>query len=266
MKTGFVQFRPIFGDIEGNVRQMESLIAPLEADLLVLPELANSGYAFTSKEELASLAEPFDNSPSLDRLQALAAEKNCSMVAGFAEKEGGRLYNSSALLRPDGSRELYRKIHLFGAENRFFTPGDIPFEVHETDAARIGMMICFDWFYPESARVLALKGAQVICHAVNFVLPWGQRGAVFASLWNRVFMVTANRYGTENRGEFSFTFTGGSQITAPTSDILASAPVDSDAAVVIEIDPKQADNKKINKYNDLLAGRKTDYYKDIIDL
>jgi len=266
MKTGFIQFRPVFGDNTGNTQQMLDLIAPHEADLLVLPELANSGYAFTSKDELASIAEPYDNSPTLDALQAVAKEKNCSMVAGFAEKASEGLFNSAALLRPDGSRELYRKLYLYGAENRFFEPGNLPLEVYDTDAARIGMMICFDWFYPECARVLALKGAQVICHSVNFVLPWGQRGAVFTSLWNRVYMVTANRYGEEKRGEFAFTFTGGSQITAANSDVIATAPLDEDAAVVIDIDPALADDKKLNKYNDLFADRRPEFFKDITDV
>lgn len=265
MKTGFIQFRPVFGDIEGNVARMKRLIETADADLIVLPELATSGYAFTSKEELASLSEPFENSTSLDALQKLAAEKSCGLVVGFAEKTGKGLYNSSALLRPDGSRELYRKIHLFGAENMFFEPGDIPFEVHDFNGVKLGMMICFDWFFPESARVLALKGAQIICHAVNFVLPWGQQGAIFASLWNRVYMITANRYGAETRGEYSFTFTGSSQITAPWGEVLTRATADSDSVTIIEIDPARALDKKINKFNDLWNCRRPEFYRGIVE-
>lgn len=263
MKTGFVQFRPQFGDIESNVARMKELIRSADADLLVLPELATTGYAFTAKGELASIAESFEDSPSLDALQALAKERSCALVVGFAEKTGDGLFNSSALLRPDGTRERYRKIHLFGAENLFFNPGNIPFAVHDVNGVKIGMMICFDWFFPESARVLALKGAQIICHVVNFVLPWGQQAAVFTSLLNRVFMVTANRYGTETRGEFSFTFTGASQMTSPAGELMTSAPKDSDNVTVLEIDPLKAIDKKINKYNDLWACRRPEYYGDI---
>jgi len=263
MKTGFVQFRPVFGDNAGNLETMTQLISSVDADLLVLPELANTGYAFTSKHELGDIAESFDDSQSLDELQTLAVKKNCSLVVGFAEKAVGSLYNSSALLRPDGSRELYRKLHLFGAENLFFMPGDIPFAVHNIDGARIGMMICFDWFYPESARVLSIKGAQIICHAVNFVLPWGQNAAVFTSIQNRIFMITANRYGAETRGEYSFTFTGESQITNVKGEILAKAKQKEDTAVVTEIDPGDADNKCLNKHNDLFAQRRPEFYGDI---
>ena len=83
MKIGLVQFKPIFGDVESNVKKIEKLISPVEADLLVLPELATTGYTFTSKEELYRLAESFDSSESLDRLHALASDKKCAIVTGF---------------------------------------------------------------------------------------------------------------------------------------------------------------------------------------
>ncbi len=263
MKTGFVQFRPVFGDVAGNVARLKALVSTVEADLLVLPELAATGYAFTSRDELAAIAEPFEDSTSLDALQALARERSCALVAGFAEKAGGRLFNSAALLRPDGSRELYRKIHLFGAENLFFERGDIPFGVHDVNGVKIGMMICFDWFFPESARVLALAGAQIICHPVNFVLPWGQRAMTIVSVQNRVFTITANRYGVESRGEYSFTFTGASQVTGLKGDVIAQGPKEGDAAGVAEIDPSEALDKHINRFNDVFDNRRPEMYGGI---
>ena len=266
MKVGFVQFRPVFGDVAANVSTMKNLIASVEADLLVLPELATTGYTFTSQEELARISESFDNSPSLDELSELARVKNCGLVVGFGEISRGHLFNSAALLRPDGSRELYRKIHLFGAENLFFQPGDIPFTVHELNGVKLGMMICFDWYFPESVRVLALNRAEIICHPVNFVLPWGQRSMVVRSLENRVFSITANRYGTESRGDYSFTFTGASQILSPFGEILAAAPAEGKSVEVVEIDPTIARNKKINRYNDLFESRKPEFYSRISEL
>ena len=88
MNTGYVQFKPVFGDVAGNVGRMKTFISGVDADLLVLPELATSGYAFTSKAELADLAEPFDSSRSLGELQNLAAERSCTLVVGFPEKAG----------------------------------------------------------------------------------------------------------------------------------------------------------------------------------
>ena len=266
MKAGFVQFKPKFGDVRANLDTMKRLISTVDADLLVLPELATTGYTFTSPEELAGIAESFNDSPSLDYLQKLAYERSCGLVVGFAELSDNNLYNSAAFLKPDGTRHLYRKVHLFGAERIFFKPGDTPFEVLEYNGVKIGMMICFDWFFPETARVLALRGAQIICHPVNFVLPWGQRALVIRSLENRVFIITANRYGTESRGEYSYTFTGESQVTSPRGEVLTRAAINEDVAVTVNIDPKEADNKRLNKYNDIFETRKPKLYKDITDL
>lgn len=263
MKIGYIQFRPVFGEVETNVDAMKRLISTVDADLLVLPEMATTGYTFTEKEELARIAEPFESSPSLDALQQLARERSCALVVGFGESNGGNIYNSSALLYPEGDRKLYRKIHLFGAENRFFTPGDIPFAVHDYHGVKLGMMICFDWFFPEAMRMLALRGAQIVCHPVNFVLPWGPKSMTVRSLENRVFSITANRYGTETRGEYSFTFIGASQIVSPMGEAIVSAPAEGDHVAVVEIDPSEASNKKLNQFSDLFASRRPEFYKDL---
>ena len=263
MKIGFVQFKPLFGEIETNLKTIENLISTAEADLLVLPELATTGYTFTSKDEFHHLAEPFESSESLGFLQSLAEKKSCALVVGFAEKSGESIFNSAAFLKPDGTRELYRKIHLYGTENRFFDHGDKPFEVYDYNGVKIGMIVCFDWIFPESIRVLALKGAQIICQPANLVLQWCQRAMVIRSIENRVFTVTANRYGSETRGEYSFTFTGESQITSPAGYILAKAPEDNDSVAVIDIDPSAAIDKQINRHNNLFEDRHPEFYGDI---
>ncbi|MBN1290436.1 MAG: beta-ureidopropionase [Candidatus Latescibacteria bacterium] len=265
MKAGYIQFKPELKNIEANLGTMKHLIKKADAELLILPELANTGYTFSAKEELAGMAEPFDSSPTLDSLQKLAREKSCGLVVGFAESSGDSIFNSAALLRPDGSRELYRKNHLFGAENLFFKPGDIPFQVYDFNGVKLGIIVCFDWFFPESIRVLALQGAQIICHPVNFILPWGQRAMVIRCLENRVFAITANRYGTESFGDRSFTFTGASQITAPDGSVLASAPGEGDHIAVVDIDPTVASDKHINRFNDLFECRRTEFYGAITD-
>ncbi len=263
MRIGFVQFRPLFGEVAANVDTMRRLVGSTEADLLVLPELATSGYTFSAREEIVPLAEPFESSPSLDALQKVARERSCALVVGFAETHGGDLFNSAALLRPDGTRELYRKVHLFGMENLFFAPGDITFAVHDYAGVKLGMMICFDWFFPESMRVLALKGAQIVCHPVNFVLPWGPSAMVIRSLENHVFAVTANRYGSETNRGITLSFIGKSRIISPKGEVLGEAPDEGDSVVVTEVDPGEASTKKINKFNDLFAQRRVDFYGDI---
>lgn len=265
MKAGYIQFKPEYGNITANVEAMKHFISTADADLLVLPELATTGYTFAAKEELENISEPFDASPSLDSLQKLARERSCGLVVGFAELSGDGLFNSAALLRPDGSRELYRKNHLFGAEKLFFEPGNLPFQVFDFNGVKLGIIVCFDWYFPESIRVLALEGAQVICHPVNFILQWGQYAMVVRCLENRVFAITANRYGTETNGDKSFTFTGASQITAPDGNILTNAPPKGDHIAVSEIDPSLANKKKINKFNDLFDDRRIEFYGAITD-
>jgi 5-aminopentanamidase len=265
MRVGFVQFRPVFGEVAANLETMKRLVSSAEADLLVLPEAATTGYAFTSREELARIAEPFESSPSLDVLHDIARRRSCAIAVGFAESRGGDLFNSASILMPDGTRDLYRKIHLFGAETVFFTPGDIPFHVCEFGGVKLGLMICFDWFFPESMRVLALAGAQIVLHPVNFVLPWGPGAMTVRCLENRVFAVTANRYGTESRGMYSFTFIGKSRVISPDGEVLAEAPDEGDSVVVVEIDPAEALDKKLNKYNDLFASRRPEFYRALTE-
>ncbi|MFC1650705.1 nitrilase-related carbon-nitrogen hydrolase [Candidatus Latescibacterota bacterium] len=263
MRIGYIQFKPEFGDPAANVKTMKNLISSVDADLLVLPELATTGYTFTSKDEIRDMAEEYETSESLKTLQALAAERSCALVVGFGEKSGDRIFNSAALLRPDGSRALHRKNHLFGAEKNFFDKGDLPFMVHDYEGVSLGMIVCFDWYFPESIRVLALKGAQIICQPANLVLEWCQQAMVIRSLENRVFTVTANRYGSETNGKSSFTFTGLSQMTSPDGAVLASAPKEGDSIEVVEIDPPEAVNKSINRMNNLFDDRRPELYGDI---
>jgi predicted amidohydrolase len=264
MNLGYIQFEPRWGDIAANLETMERLIVSVDADLLVLPELAISGYTFTSRSEAADLSESFATSPSLDRLQNLAVKRNTNLVVGFPEKAGDMIFNSAALLRGDGSRSCYRKIHLFAAENEWFNPGDNPFEVHDIEGVSVGIIICFDWFFPESVRVLALKGADIVCQPANLVLPWCQRSMVTRSVENRVFTVTANRVGAEARGPYSYTFTGMSQVTAPDGSVLASAPVEGESAMVVSIDPSRARNKRLNDWNDLFGSRRPSFYSELV--
>jgi predicted amidohydrolase len=176
------------------------------------------------------------------------------------EKEKDKIYNSLLIVSEGKVIDTYRKIHLFYKEQHWFSRGDKPLKVYDIKGIRVGAMICFDWIFPETCRTLALKGAQLIAHPSNLVMPYCQGAMVTRCLENRIFAVTANRIGTEKRGEDEFTFTGASQITAPEGKILASAPDNKVHVSVIEIDEKQADNKWINKYNDILKDRRPDFY------
>lgn len=260
-RIAFAQYLPPFGEPETNFATITRLAAQARAaDLLVFPELGTTGYEFRDRDEVAALAEPFRDGPLSALLRELAARHQTTLVAGYAERDGDRLFNACQLATPDGTLANYRKIHLFSRETELFDPGDSLPPVVETPAGRVGMMICFDWFFPETARVLALAGAQVIAHPSNLVLSYCQRAMYARSVENGVFTITANRIGTEERAGRSLTFTGASQILDPRGNTLASAPADAEALGFAEVDLSQADNKQITPYNHLLNSRRTDLY------
>ncbi len=260
MKIAAVQFAPAFGEVEANLRTCRNLVSSVEADLYVLPELALSGYLFESPEEAHSLAQDPEGS-EIGAFADLAAERGSVIVVGFAERAGEAVFNSSVLVGPDGRRSVYRKIHLFYPEKDVFLPGDRPFEVVEAAGVRLGMMICFDWIFPESARSLALQGAEILCHPANLVLPYCQDAMVTRALENRVFAVTANRTGTEERVGKELTFTGLSEIVAPNGEILAKADTTGEAVITAEIDPGRARDKAVTPRNDAFGDRRPELYR-----
>jgi predicted amidohydrolase len=265
MQVGFVQFNPTFGDKTANIRRVTHLIVRVNADLLVLPELFNTGYLFSSESELEELAEKIPSGATTRALKKLAEERNVYLVAGIAEEADGKFYNSAVLVSPSGEVNIYRKAHLFNEEKRWFTPGDTPFEVYDIGLAKIGIMICFDWFFPEVTRILSLKGAQIICHPANLVLPYCQNAMMTRCLENRVFAITCNRTGIEERSiTNSLRFTGKSQIVNPEGTVLTQAGEIGEAVRVIEIEPNIAQNKRVTQRNDLFNDRRADLFGDLL--
>ncbi|HLG21742.1 MAG TPA: nitrilase-related carbon-nitrogen hydrolase [Candidatus Manganitrophaceae bacterium] len=260
MKVGFIQMDCRFGEVERNVEKAVGSISGRRADLWVLPELFNTGYQFIGKKEVADLAEPIPGGPTTRRLLRAAKENRTTLVAGLAERRGGRFYNASALIGPKGFVAVYRKIHLFYEEKRWFTPGNLPFQVYPVGKARIGMMICFDWIFPEAARSLALLGADILCHPSNLVLPYCPDAMPTRCIENRVYSITANRVGTEARGREKLTYIGRSEIVDPTGIILFRASDQKEEAKVVEIDPKLARSKSLNRYNHLFKDRRRTFY------
>lgn len=263
MKVGFVQFCPVFGNKEKNLEKMAQMIRDVEADLLVFPELCTTGYLFKGKEELLSLAEPLSHSPTVGFLKDMAKDRSTSLVWGMTERDEDRIHNTSVLVTSRGQVGYYRKTHLFDQEKFLFTPGEEEPDVIEDKGTKIGMMICFDWIFPEVCRVLALKGAQIICHPSNLVLPYCQPAMVTRCVENRVFAVTCNRTGTEKRNDRKLTFTGRSQMVGPEGEILASASTDKDEVKVVEINPGRAEDKMATEHNHLFKDRKTSLYREI---
>jgi predicted amidohydrolase len=258
MRVAVVQTDPVFGQVDANVEQAMRLMAGSPADLYVLPELFNTGYNFIDRAEADRLAEDVSG-PTFGRIVAFCREHGCHVAYGFAEKEE-LTYNSAALVGPHGLVGTYRKVHLFFRETLLFSPGDRGFPVFTLPFGNVGMMICFDWIYPEAARSLALGGADLVLHPSNLVLPYCPDAMVTRCLENRVFAATANRVGKENRGGVDFLYIGTSEIVSYRGEILKRLDAVSAAVAVADIDLSGARSKQLNEYNDLFAGLRPDQY------
>lgn len=264
MQIGFLQLKPRFGAVRENVRAAKSLLKNVTETTVVLPELFNTGYLFRSKDELARLAESVTSGYTVGEMKKLAKQKHLNLVFGMAEKKGRKFYNSAVMVTSKGKVYTYQKTHLFDREKLFFSSGDRSYAVHLVDGVKIGMMVCFDWFFPEVTRILALKGADVVCHPSNLVLPFCQEAMKTRSIENRVYTVTANRIGSEKRGNLSLSFTGHSQVVDPNGNVMASCGERSESLKIVEIDVDTARNKHVTSNNDLFKDRKVTLYKPLL--
>ncbi|MBU7031656.1 MAG: acyltransferase [Theionarchaea archaeon] len=253
MIVGFFQMNPVILEVETNVDSACRALERITADLMVLPEFFHTGYAFESMEEVKRVAEPIPGY-STEKLQEIACDKDMIIVAGICERDKDTYYNSAVFICGD-SIITYRKVHLFLDEKNFFTPGN---EFLVVDS--IGIMICFDYFFPESARSLMLKGARLIAHPSNLILPYCPDAMVLRSLENRVFSVTCNRVGDE-RG---LTFIGQSQIIDSKGNILYRAGR-AEEVVTREINLEDADSKYVTRRNHVLQDRNPHAYRIITE-
>ena len=176
---------------------------------------------FLNKKEASKLSEPIPEGATTQSLIRICEKYQTNIIAGIAERDGNRLYNSAIIVGSQGYLGKYRKIHLFGTEKNCFDTGNLPLKVFDIGLARVGIMICFDWRFPETARTLALGGADIIAHPSNLVLPECPQAIITRCLENRIFIVTANRVGTEERfSKKPLHFIGQSQVVDPDGNIL----------------------------------------------
>jgi predicted amidohydrolase len=260
MIAGFYQFAPKRGRPDTNAARMEDALRATDADLLVCPELATTGYLYLDKEELRSVAEPVPSGPTVVRLARAARETGRAILFGIAEGAGDKIYNSAVALLPTGAVVCYRKAHLFDTETEVFDrPGASPRHARVA-GADVGIMVCFDWRFPEMARLLALEGADVIAHPANLVHPYCQDAMITRSLENRVYSITSSRTGEERVGARSIAFTGKSQIVSPRGERLVVAGPDEECVRTAEIDVAQARDKRVTAHNDLFGDRRPEIY------
>lgn len=265
IKAGFCQFNVEFGKRDKNLKKIEQMLENEYADIFVLPELFSTGYLFTSEEEAAELSEGRDGE-SIKFLKKLAKEKDCFIFGGFAENDKFEIFNSSALIGHDGTEIYYRKTHLFQEEKIYFQKSDNTLKSHTITTkngleVKVGLMICFDWIFPEMMRTLCLDGAELILHTANLVLPYCPEAMVTRCVENRVYSITCNRIGSENRGGKELNYIGRSRIVAPKGEVLAEGPETAEQVKIVELDLSLSNNKNIGHLNHLFADRRTDLYK-----
>ena len=262
------QLAPAIGDLDGNRARALAAIeaaAAAGAQVVVLPELAASGYVFRDAAEARSLAEPPDG-PTLEGWAELAAAHGLAVVGGFAEAAGdGRLHNSAALVDAGGLRAVYRKVHLWDRESLVFTPGDEPPAVVATEHGRIGVMVCYDLEFPEWVRLAALRGAELLCVPTNWPReprPDGERPmevlrTMVAASTNRMAVAVCDRCGDE-RG---VAWVAGSAIAGPDGWLLAG-PADAarPALLTADVDLAAARDKSLGPRNDALGDRRPALY------
>lgn len=256
-----VQLSPVVGAYEANQAAVVDAIARADADVVVVPELATSGYVFESAQEARSLARPAAEAVA----PWIEAAGGSVVVGGFAELEGGTVYNSAAIVDATGVLAVYRKLHLWDAEKLYFTPGGAFPPVVETSLGRLAVCVCFDVEFPEIVRGLALRGAELVCVPTNWPdegRPEGERPievvrAMAAASSSRVFIAAADRFGRERGVDW----VGGSSIIAPTGFPLAgAASVDGPQLLRASVDLDEARDKRASPNNDVLADRRSDVY------
>ncbi|MDU9401392.1 nitrilase-related carbon-nitrogen hydrolase [Pseudomonas sp. zfem004] len=239
------------------------------ARLVVLPELALSGYLFRDRQEAHDHAETRD-SPALAAWAAHARTHQVIVVGGFCERlAGGAVANACVLIEPCGRRTFYRKAHLWDGETRIFTPGDQPPPVVNTAIGKVAMMICYDLEFPEWVRLAALGGAQLLCAPVNW--PLGPslpaqrpaeviRAQANASV-NRLFVLACDRCGEERGTQW----VGGTALLDADGHLLAGGDRSQHTRLLLaDITPAEADDKRISTYNHVLEDRRPDLYRGLL--
>jgi predicted amidohydrolase len=266
--------QPSFGDVASNVARSVQLIeqaASQGANLVVLPELCNSGYVFSNREEAFAVAEEIPAGRTASAWMECAARHRLHLVAGICERAGNRLYNSAVVIGPQGYIGTFRKVHLWNEEALYFEPGDLGFPVFHTPIGRIGVAICYDGWFPETFRLCALQGADIVCVPTNWVpIPGQAEGrqamanilAMAAAHSNSMYIACADRVGVE-RGQ---PFEGQSLIVSYTGwPVAGPASRDLEEIVVAEIDLGEARRKRNwNAFNQVLRDRRTDVYGEML--
>ncbi|MFI7439612.1 nitrilase family protein [Nonomuraea indica] len=277
-RVAVIQFDPQVG-LDNRAANTDRALALAEraaddgATLIVLPELSATGYSFRDRAEAYAHAEEVPDGATVRTWESFARERGVHVVTGLAERDGVRLFDTAVLVGPDGYVGRYRKTHLWNREKLWFTPGDLGFPVFDTPIGRIGLLICWDIWFPEVPRLLAQQGADIICSVNNWVWTpppiFDETGRCMASYLtmtaahvNNVFIAAANRVGTDRGARFL-----GCSLIAGTNGwpIGRVAGAEEETILTADIDVVSARSAPIwNQLNDLIRDRRTDLYDPLL--
>ena len=260
MRIAALQMEAWAGDLLRNMKTIADAALQAQergAELLVAPELGVIGYG--AEEAIRRWTEPLE-SEAMDMLSGAAEFAEIAIVAGFPERVGDAVYNSAALVTPDGARRVYRKCQLYGDyERELFAPGEGPPPLFELGGLKVGTLICYDVEFPETVRRLAAEGADLIL--VPTALPESEHAAFIAeklvpvrAFENQVAIVYANHAGMDGRFEYA----GRSCIVMPDGGDAARAPARGPALIIADYEPsRHAASRAANPY---LADRRADLF------
>ncbi len=260
--------------ISEKERNLASILKHLEtaaqagAKVVIFPECALSGYCFNSREEALPAAETVPG-PAVETLAQAAKRLDCTAIVGMLEREGDQVYNAALVVGPEGILGTHRKVHLLCLGiDRYDLPGDKPFPLFEGRHGKVGVNICFDCSFPESGRVLKLKGAQLLAIPTNWPQgsdAWDHTVKVRATE-NHMFVAAADRVG-EERG---FRFIGHSQIVDYYGKVLAEAGETEETILYADVDLAKADDNRVVRVPGLyefnrIAARRPEMYREITE-
>lgn len=272
LNVAAIQWEPKLGQNESNRDKMIELISKAfnqGAELIVTPELGNSGFVFNSRTEAFNCAELVPDGPTASALEETAKKAKGYLVAGLLEEEDGLIFNAAVLIGPKGYIGKYRKNHLWSIEKTFVEPGNLGLPVFELPIGRVALQVCYDGWFPELARIYAVRGVDLICEPTNWVTapgiitpenPLSPLIHMAQAHWNNLFLICADRIGKERGVEFL----GHSCICGPAGFIKGPASLDKEEILLAEINLMDSRRRHWTPYNNILKDRRIDLFDELL--